>query len=229
MFQRLFATLFPHRPATGRPQRPQRCRLAVEQLEDRQLLSATPAAIGTLTQTLFNPTLDASGSVVQYITAGNYQTVASQTVTVTSSQNGLFQLSFQAQAYSGLSTRVGVRYLIDSQYDPNDAVIRAGTGADAIADIGTSGWQTLYLSRLLTLSAGTHTIIVQVYSTTPAATAAQSLAVSSPQFSVVGFSTIDGQGAAAARRPWRRSARPPAPRFSRRSSAAAGKPSPANR
>jgi hypothetical protein len=196
MFNRLFAGLFRRSPVAASSRRYQRCRLAVEQLEDRQLLSATPAAVGTLTQTLANPTLDNTGSAAQYISTGSYQTVAAQVVTVTSSQNGLFQLSFQAQAFSGASTRVGVRYLIDSQFDPNDAVSRAGTGADAIYDVGTNGFQTLSLSRLLTLSAGTHTIAVQVYTTTLAVTNAQALAVYSPQFSVLGFSTIDSQSAA---------------------------------
>jgi hypothetical protein len=197
MLQRLFATLFRNRPAASGPHRP-RCRLAVEQLEDRRLLSATPAAVGTLSQALTNPTTDLHGNVLQYITAGSYQTVVSQTVTVTSSQTGLFQLNFQAQAYSGQSTRVGVRYLIDSQFDPNDAVIRAGTGADCIADIGTAGYQMLDLSRLLTLSPGTHTIIVQVYTTMLAATPSTTLTIYSPQFSIVGFNTIDSQSAAVA-------------------------------
>jgi Planctomycete extracellular len=196
MLHRLFAGLLQKRTATASARRPQRCRLVVEQLEDRRLLTALPSALGTQTQALTNPTVDGTGATLQYLVAGAFQTVASQVVNVTSNQNGLFQLSFQAQAYSGQSNRLGVRYLIDSQYDPNDAVIRAGTGADVIEDIGTTGWQTLYLTRLLTLTPGTHTIAVQVFTLTPAATTADATAVYSPSLSVVGFSTIDSQSAA---------------------------------
>src|SRR5947209_20147299 len=105
MFDRLFAGLFRNRPVATSPRRLQRCRLAVEQLEDRQLLSASPAAIGSLTQILANPTTDGTGATLQYLAAGTFQTVASQSVTVTGSQNGLFQLSFQAQAFSGQTNR----------------------------------------------------------------------------------------------------------------------------
>ena len=161
-------------------------------METREVPSGVPSAVGVQSQTLVNPSIGTDGSTLQYVTAGSYQTVASQTVTVSATNSGLFQLSFQAQAYSGVSNIVGVRYLIDSQIDPNDAVIRAGTANDVVESIGTSGWQTLYLTRLLTLSPGTHTIAIQVACTNDGFTLSDELAICSSTLSVVGFNTVTG-------------------------------------
>jgi hypothetical protein len=193
MFQRLFSRFFPGR----RPVRTIRYRLALEQLEDRRLLSAVSAVSALQSQALVAPTIDGTGATLQYIPVQNYTTVASETVTVTGSQTGLFQLSFQAQAWSPTLNRVGVRYLIDSQFDPNDAVIRSGTGADVIEDVGTSAWQTLYLTRLINLSAGTHTIIVQVYGTSEYFTPLNSFSLYAPVLSVVAYNIVDTAAAAA--------------------------------
>jgi hypothetical protein len=161
-------------------------------LEDRRLLAGLPAAANLITQTLTNPTVDGTGATLQYLPAGNYQTVANEAVTVGAGQTGLFQLTFQAQAWSGVSTRVGIRYLIDGQFDPGDAVIRSGTAADVIEDVGSSGWQSLYLTRLVTLSAGTHLVEVQIYSTAQGFTPSQSCAIYAPVLSLLAFNTVDG-------------------------------------
>jgi hypothetical protein len=190
MLNRFLARMFRGRPAA----RPQRSRLSLEQLEDRLVLSGTPSAVGTQTQALTNPSIDGNGATRQYIPAGNYLTVASQTVTVdAATQTGQFKLAFQAQAWSGVSNRVGVRYLIDSQLDANDAVVRSGTSSDAIEDIGSNGWQSLYLNRLITLAPGTHTIVVQVFANNEGIDATQSLSICSVSLNLTGFNTADGQ------------------------------------
>src|SRR6516162_580709 len=102
--------------------RMRRCRLTIEQLEDRLVPATAPAVLGVETQALADPANLGSGTQYQVITTGTYQRVASQTVTVGPGQTGLVDLHFQAQAFAGLATRVGVRYLIDGQVDPNDAV-----------------------------------------------------------------------------------------------------------
>lgn len=193
----MFYRLFPGMGRTAHQSRTSRCRLGVEQLEDRLVPSSTPAALAVQTQALVNPANLGSGVQFQYIAAGAYQTVASQTVTIGPGQTGLVNLNFQAQAFDAISNRAGVRYLIDGLTDPNDAVfIRGGTTADAIEDIEAGSWQTLFLTRQLNLSAGTHVIAVQVTCTTDGFTAAQQLAVFTPVLSVVGYSVIDGQAAA---------------------------------
>ncbi len=195
MFNRLFAG----RHRGRKPSHIQRCRLTVEQLEDRLVPSTAtplPAVTGLQSQALANPTIDATGATLQYIAPGSYQTVAAEAVTIGAGQTGQVDLSFQAQTWSGVPNRVGVRYLIDSQLDPNDAVVRNGTAADVIEDVGTDGWQTLYLTRLLNLAAGTHTIAVQVFCLAAGDTAPDSLAVYSPTLSLVAFNTVDGVPAA---------------------------------
>jgi hypothetical protein len=192
MFNRLLAALFRERTTPRRKY----CRLGVEQLEDRRLLSTTPAAVIVQTQALTNPTINGLGKPVQYIHAGVYETVASETVTVLPNQTGQYQFTFQAQAYAGISNRLGVRYLIDGQADTNDSVIRAGTAADQIEDIGQGDWLTLSLTRMLTLPAGTHTVAVQVYCTTQGLSASQDLAVCGPAMSLVAFNVVDGQNTA---------------------------------
>jgi len=103
--------LFPAMDRTGHPKRANRCRIGVEQLEDRLVPSSTPAALAVQTQALVNPANLGSGVQFQRIAAGAYQTVASQTVTVGPGQTGLFNLNFQAQAFDAISNRAGVRYL----------------------------------------------------------------------------------------------------------------------
>jgi hypothetical protein len=195
MLNRFLASLF-----RGRPTPRQRyCRLSVEQLEDRSLPSAnvaTPAAAVVQTQALTTPTINGSGHPVQYIDAGIYETVSSETVTVLPGQSGQYQLTFQAQAFAGITNRVGVRYMIDGQVDPNDAVIRAGTAADVVEDIGQRDWATLSLTRMLTLSTGMHTVTVQVYCTTQGLDTSQDLAVSGPAMTLVAFNIVDGQNVA---------------------------------
>jgi hypothetical protein len=192
MLNHLLAGLFHGRQVVRRPAKPRRSRLIVEQLEDRTVPTALPAATGLQTQTLTNPTSDAGGNHIQFIDAGVYETVASQAVTVSASQTGLFQMSFQAQVYSGMSNRIGVRYLIDGALDPNDAVVRSGTQADAVEDVGNSGWQCVYLNRLINLAPGAHVVSVQVFCNMPPVYLTQALGVYSPTLSLVGMSTIAG-------------------------------------
>jgi hypothetical protein len=192
MFSHILAHLFCRRATPTQ----RYCRLGVEQLEDRRLLTALPSAAVVQTQALTSPTINGLGHSVQYINAGTFQTVAGATVTVLPGQTGQYQFSFQAQAFAGISNRVGVRYLIDGQLDPNDAVVRAGTATDQIEDIGQGDWLTLSLTRMLTLSAGTHTVAVQVYCTTQGLSLSQDLTVCSPAMSLVAFNVVDGHNAA---------------------------------
>src|SRR5437762_1346694 len=108
MFDRLFTGLFRVRAASPGSRPARRCRLGVEQLEARDVPSAMTSADGAQSQTLFNPSVNGNGATLQYVTAGSYQTVAAQAVTVDAAKTGLFQLGFQALAYSGISNRVGV-------------------------------------------------------------------------------------------------------------------------
>jgi hypothetical protein len=197
MLYRLFSGLSRTARTERRHRQAPTCRLAVEQLEDRLVPSSVPAALATQTQAIVNPANLGSGPQYQQIQAGTYQTIASQTVTVNASQTGLFTLTFQAQAFDSINNRAGVRYLIDGQTDPNDAVfIKGGTAADVSESIAVGAWQTLFLTRQLTLSAGTHVVSIQVTCTAESAVPSDNLAVYTPVLSVVGYGLIDGKNTA---------------------------------
>jgi hypothetical protein len=201
MLNRLFSGLDRARGRSKRRGAPAgRCRLGVERLEDRLVLATTVAsAVGLQTQLLANPA--ASTTVQQDISAGGYQTVARQAVTVGGGQTGLYNLAFQAQAFADTPNEVRLRYLVDGRPDPNDAAItRSPTGADVTEDVsdgpGAGGWQTLWLTHQLNLSAGTHTVAVQVLCTAQGLNPGLDLTVYAPTLSLTGFAKIGSQHAA---------------------------------
>ncbi len=157
-----------------------------------------PAAVGVQTQLPSSPLTGAPGE--QVITAGSFQTVSTATVTVGGSQTGVYDLAFQAQAFTSMKNRALVRYLIDGKPDPADAGLAASPGAaDTVEDFydgfGGGAWHTLFLTHQLNLSAGTHTITVQVECTSHGLLG-QDLLVFTPTLGLTGYTVIDGTHAA---------------------------------
>ena len=175
-------------------QKTRRCRLAVEQLEDRLVPTTVPAIIGLQNQTLANPT---STSTSQALVAGVWQNIVNQSVTITPNQTGVVDLKFEAQAFSGMANRLGVRYLIDGNVDPNDAMVNlSSTTADTVDDIGPNSWQTLFLAQQLRLSTGTHVITVQMFCMNATFLGSQLTTVYTPVLQLTAYNVIDNQAAA---------------------------------
>ncbi len=151
------------------------------------------SADGLQSQTVVSP--DSSNPGQQDITAGSWQTVSTLSVPVAGIRSGLYSLNFQAQGLTSNANRVYVRYLIDGNPDPLDeAVATSASSADATTDflngLGNGTWHTLTLTGLLSLTAGTHTIAVQVYCTQSQGGSQPDLIVSTPQLSVTGYNNI---------------------------------------
>ena len=182
-----------NRPRNHKRTTQRRPSLAFEQLEDR-LVPAVQSILGVQTQTLASPT---ATSTSQVLLPGVWQNVVNQSVTTTASQTGVVSLEFEAQAFAGLSNRVGLRYLIDGSTDPNDAMVNfSGSTADTIDDIGTNSWQTLFLTRQFNLTPGAHVITVQMYLMNAVPFVNQATTVYTPVLHLTTYNVIDNQVAA---------------------------------
>jgi hypothetical protein len=153
------------------------------------IIDGQKAASAYQTQTAVSP----PGSTSQNITAGSYQTVSSQLLTV---GPGVVNLAFQAQVSTGsVNDQVVVRYLIDGLPDPNDLAVGQITGADLIenltqSNLGSSTSLSLY--HQLTLTGGTHVITIQVQDKSTAGNGAPDLVVSQPVLQLTAENTISG-------------------------------------
>jgi len=112
-----------------------------------------------------------------------------RSVTVDASRTGQYELDF-----SGWPSRAALptsRYLVDGNPGANVGNPFGSAVAQASGFTGNSyntGWQELTLSRLLTLSQGTHAVAVQILND---ATAARTMLLASPTLRLVGYDKVN--------------------------------------
>jgi hypothetical protein len=175
--------------------------LQVETLENRYAPTVMSAAVGFEVQTVADSN-SGSPDNLQYVSAGSFQTVSNLQVNVTAADAGLFNLAFTGYANSSSSSDLlKLRYLLDGQIDPNDVATNynGGQGSDLIVSLNRNSYGDftgMNLTRQLQLTAGMHTVSIQVEDSADSGTGGKDLMVRDPSLQVTGYNSLNGQSAA---------------------------------